>query len=96
MKLKVIGFGLGRTGTYSSKIALEELGLGPCHHMERVGKNMPVQLPLWNEALNNQPNFEVIYEGMQSAFNWPYGYWPPRCRNVRFRQHLKPVRTTVK
>ncbi|EMY79940.1 hypothetical protein pgond44_14328 [Psychroflexus gondwanensis ACAM 44] len=71
MKLKVIGFGLGRTGTYSLKTALEELQLGPCHHMERVAQNMSVQLPLWNEALNNPTNFEAVYEGMQSAVDWP-------------------------
>jgi len=71
MELKVIGFGLGRTGTYSLKTALEELQLGPCHHMERVAQNMPSQLPLWNEALNNPTNFEAVYEGMQSAVDWP-------------------------
>ncbi len=71
MDLKVIGLGLGRTGTYSLKTALETLQLGPCYHMERVAQNMPVQLPLWNEALNQMPNFEAIYEGMQSAVDWP-------------------------
>lgn len=71
MELKVIGFGLGRTGTYSLKTALEALQLGPCHHMERVAQNMPVQLPLWNEALDGAPNFEAIYAGMQSAVDWP-------------------------
>ena len=71
MELKVIGLGLGRTGTYSLKTALESLELGPCHHMERVAQNMPVQLPLWNEALHQQPNFDAIYAGMQSAVDWP-------------------------
>jgi hypothetical protein len=71
MELKVIGFGLGRTGTYSLKTALEQLQLGPCHHMERVAQNMPVQLPLWNEVLKNPTNFESVYEGMQSAVDWP-------------------------
>ena len=36
MTLKVIGAGFGRTGTLSIKMALETLGLGPCHHMEVV------------------------------------------------------------
>ncbi|NBC28037.1 MAG: hypothetical protein GVY08_14335 [Bacteroidetes bacterium] len=71
MELKVIGFGLGRTGTYSLKTALEQLHLGPCHHMERVAQNMPVQLPLWNEVLNNPTSFDAVYEGMQSAVDWP-------------------------
>lgn len=71
MELKVIGFGLGRTGTYSLKTALEQLQLGPCHHMERVAQNMSVQLPLWNEVLDNPTSFEAVYEGMQSAVDWP-------------------------
>ncbi|CAF3419576.1 unnamed protein product, partial [Rotaria socialis] len=32
-QLRVIGAGLGRTGTLSLKIALEQLGFGPCHNM---------------------------------------------------------------
>jgi hypothetical protein len=32
-ELKVIGAGFGRTGTLSIKAALEELGFGPCYHM---------------------------------------------------------------
>lgn len=71
MELKVIGLGLGRTGTYSLKTALEHLELGPCHHMEGVAQNMPVQLPLWNALLKNPTNFDAVYEGMQSAVDWP-------------------------
>ena len=33
MSLKVIGSGLGRTGTFSLKLALEQLGFGKCYHM---------------------------------------------------------------
>ena len=32
-KLQVIGAGFGRTGTATTKAALEILGFGPCHHM---------------------------------------------------------------
>lgn len=39
MSLKVIGSGFGRTGTMSTKIALEQLGFGPCHHMVEVMGN---------------------------------------------------------
>ena len=44
MTLNVIGAGLGRTGTLSLRRALEELDLGPCHHMEEVIAN-PRQIP---------------------------------------------------
>jgi Sulfotransferase domain len=31
MTLEVIGAGFGKTGTMSLKVALEELGFGPCY-----------------------------------------------------------------
>ena len=36
MSLKLIGAGLGRTGTLSLKAALERLGFAPCYHMIEV------------------------------------------------------------
>ena len=35
MTLKVIGAGLGRTGTHSAQLALNQLGF-PCYHMVEV------------------------------------------------------------
>jgi hypothetical protein len=71
MSLIVIGAGLGRTGTYSLKLAVNQLGLGPCHHMEEVLHNMPVQVPLWSAAAAGQPNWPRLYSGYRSAVDWP-------------------------
>lgn len=71
MAVKVIGVGLGRTGTNSLKLAINQLGLGPCHHMEAVVKNMDVQEPLWTEALKGNANWNAIYNGYNSAVDWP-------------------------
>ena len=71
MTLKVIGAGVGRTGTYSLRSAINELGLGPSHHMEEVLKHMPVQLPLWQAALKGNSNWTAVYQGYQSAVDWP-------------------------
>lgn len=71
MSLKVIGAGVGRTGTYSLKLAINQLGLGPCHHMEEVLHNQPVQVPLWSAATKGQPDWETIYHGYESAVDWP-------------------------
>ena len=49
MALSVIGAGFGRTGTESMKLALETLGLGPCHHMKEVLAN-PEQVAPWRSA----------------------------------------------
>lgn len=69
--MKVIGLGVGRTGTYSLKKALERLGLGPCHHMEEVLFRMPEQVPLWADAANGHPDWDAIYGGYESTVDWP-------------------------
>jgi len=69
--LNVIGAGVGRTGTYSLKLAINQLGFGPCHHMEEVLHNMPTQLPLWQAAAAGKPDWAAIYDGYPSAVDWP-------------------------
>lgn len=71
MSMQVIGTGTGRTGTYSLKIALNQLGFGACHHMEEVLHNMPVQLPPWLDAVAGNPDWNQIYDGYESAVDWP-------------------------
>ena len=63
MAINIIGAGLGRTGTNSLKLAINQLGYGPCHHMEGVFKNMDVQVPLWSEAIKGNANWSAIYNG---------------------------------
>ena len=69
--MNVIGVGVGRTGTYSLRLALNQLGLGPCHHMEDVLQNRPRQVPLWSAAVSGAPDWAAIYSGYQSAVDWP-------------------------
>jgi hypothetical protein len=69
--MHVIGAGVGRTGTHSLKLALNRLGLGPCHHMEAVLENMSVQVPLWSDAVDGRPDWTKIYSGFDSAVDWP-------------------------
>jgi Sulfotransferase domain len=71
MAMNVIGAGVGRTGTHSLKLAINQLGLGPCHHMEDVGRNMAVHVPLWSAALSGRPDWQAIYRGYESAVDWP-------------------------
>lgn len=71
MTLSVIGSGFGRTGTRSIKIALEHLGLGPCHHMDEVFKD-PTQLPKWLAAAEGeQVDWHDVFAGYRSAVDWP-------------------------
>lgn len=71
MTLHVIGAGVGRTGTYSLKLAINQVGLGPCHHMEEVLHNMPTQVPLWSAASQGKGDWSSIFDGYGSAVDWP-------------------------
>lgn len=71
MTIRVFSAGFGRTGTLSLKLALEEIGFGPCHHMKEVIENGPAQIPLWNAAADGKPDFEAIFKGYTSAVDWP-------------------------
>lgn len=70
MPLKVIGAGYGRTGTLSLKLALEQLGFGPCYHMVEVFKN-PEAPGWWIEAADGHPDWEKIFAGYSSTVDWP-------------------------
>jgi len=71
MTLSVIGAGFGRTGTLSLKTALEQLGHGPCHHMEELLGN-PAQLPHWQAAAAGEPvDWDAVLAGYGSVVDWP-------------------------
>lgn len=76
MALRVIGAGFGRTGTLSLKTALEQLGFGPCHHMEEVLQH-PAQLPFWQDAAAGRPvDWEQVFAGYAAMVDWPgCNYW---------------------
>ena len=75
MTLKVIGSGLGRTGTKSLQTALTILGYGPCHHMIEVFAQ-PESMGLWIEAGAGQPQWDTIFAGYQAAVDYPSAaYW---------------------
>jgi hypothetical protein len=69
--MKVIGAGFGRTGTMSLKVALEELGFGPCYHMIELFEH-PEHLERWEAAVRGEPiNWEEIFRGYQATVDWP-------------------------
>lgn len=75
MALKVIGSGLGRTGTKSLQTALNMLGAGPCHHMAEVFMQ-PESMALWVEAGEARADWETIFRGYGSAVDYPSAaYW---------------------
>jgi hypothetical protein len=75
MALSVIGAGFGRTGTESMKLALEALGMGPCHHMKEVLPN-PDQIALWRAlAGGGVVDWDKAFAGYNSTVDWPGAYY---------------------
>ena len=71
MALKVIGAGLGRTGTLSLKYALEKLGYSKCYHMMELMQD-PSRLHYWKQLENGvQPDYEQLFDGYEAAVDFP-------------------------
>jgi len=70
MTLELIGAGLGRTGTVSVKLALEQLGLGPCYHMTELFMH-PEHAPHWVSAADGHPDWNRLFEGYRSTVDYP-------------------------
>jgi hypothetical protein len=71
MTLRVVGAGLGRTGTHSLKLALEQLLGGPCYHMLEVLEH-PEYVPYWDAALAGEPvDWNQVMDGYVAAVDWP-------------------------
>ena len=69
--MKVIGAGLGRTGTASLQSALEELGFGPCYHMYEVFAN-PGHADFWLAAWRGEPaDWDGVLGSYEATVDWP-------------------------
>lgn len=77
MSLRIIGAGVGRTGTESLKLALEQLLGGPCYHMLEVLSH-PEAATYWAAAGRGEmPDWEEVFDGYVAAVDWPVAaYWP--------------------
>jgi hypothetical protein len=71
MTLRVVGAGVGRTGTHSLKIALEQLCGGTCHHMiEMFGR--PDQIELFTRAIDGEPvDWTGVYADFSAMVDFP-------------------------
>jgi len=77
MTLRVVGSGMGRTGTMSLKLALARLLGGPCYHMVEVFAR-PADFAIWTAAGRGQPvDWRALFEGFVAAVDWPVAaFWP--------------------
>ena len=77
MSLEIVGSGFGRTGTMSTKMALEELGFAPCHHMiEVIGD--PEQPPFWTaRAAGEMVDWHDVFARYTAQVDFPgAAVWP--------------------
>jgi hypothetical protein len=69
--MRIIGVGVGRTGTLSLKAALERLGFGPCFHGRHV-LDHPDRLPMWQSAAAGEAvDWAALLAGYTSTVDWP-------------------------
>lgn len=71
MALRVVGAGLGRTGTNSLKVALEELLGGRCYHMLEAIER-PADTAVWKAALRGEEvDWHAFLSDYVAAVDWP-------------------------
>jgi hypothetical protein len=77
MALRVIGSGLGRTGTTSLKAALELLLGEPCYHMSEVRRNAS-HIEAWHRAITGASiDWDQLLDGFAATVDWPGAtFWP--------------------
>lgn len=72
MTIKVIGAGLGRTGTMSLKAALEYLLGAPCYHMVELFKHLEEHTPLWHAAARGEKvAWDHLFTGYSATVDEP-------------------------
>ncbi|MBV9164003.1 MAG: sulfotransferase family protein [Pseudonocardiales bacterium] len=74
--LEVIGSGMGRTGTFSLKTALEILGFGPCYHMFDIIEE-PQRIEQWSPLVRGEGSvdFGEVFDGYRATVDWPGCYY---------------------
>lgn len=75
--LRVVGAGVGRTGTESLKLALERLLGAPCYHMLEVLQNPPFARH-WTAASEGAAlDWDEVFAGYAACVDWPAAaFWP--------------------
>jgi hypothetical protein len=69
--VRVIGAGLGRTGTTSLKSALEDVLGARCYHMLEV-RDRPADAEAWGDAYDGRsPDWRAFFTGFGATVDWP-------------------------
>ena len=71
MSLRVVGAGLGRTGTTSLKLALEQLLDAPCYHMMEVFGKEDVAATWKRAAEGESVDWDALLADYRATVDWP-------------------------
>lgn len=70
-ELTVIGASFGRTGTASVRLALEQLGFGPCHHIRHLYAS-DRHARAWLRVAEGEPaDWPSLLSGFTATLTWP-------------------------
>ncbi|MEZ5498632.1 MAG: sulfotransferase [Steroidobacteraceae bacterium] len=71
MPIQLIGAGVGRTGTTSLHLALQELLGGKCYHMLEL-RDRAEHIAIWARAARGDAvDWQSLLEGYQACVDWP-------------------------
>jgi hypothetical protein len=73
--MDVIGAGFGRTGTLSLKVALEQLGFGPCMHMIPLLQDPETSALISKAVEGDVESLDVALDGYRATVDWPMAYF---------------------
>lgn len=69
--IRIVGAGVGRTGTASLKQALERLLGAPCYHMIEVFEHLE-HVPIWHAAIRGEDvDWSRVLDGYAAIVDWP-------------------------
>ncbi|HET6817322.1 MAG TPA: sulfotransferase [Mycobacteriales bacterium] len=69
--MRIVGAGLGRTGTHSLKLALERLLDAPCYHMSEVFEHLD-HIPTWHAAIRGEAvDWKPVLGSYEAIVDWP-------------------------
>jgi len=80
--MKIIGVGIGRTGTFSLKVALEKLGYRPCYHLLdvfRSPRNIKILLAVGSEENIDWRN---LFKRYKAGVDFPLTTQYAKCLEV--------------
>src|SRR5205807_8645478 len=81
------------TGTASLKLALEQLGFGPCYHMFEI-LEQPARARDWTAvAEGGAADWGAVFNGYQSTVDWPgTAFWRELVETYPNAKVILPVR----